>query len=145
MPKPELNIVVCVDRRRCMHVQSNGRNGPELLAALKSAVEELREETGLCDVELGPWVWNRQSVFEWRNRLYQASERFYLVRVEEHTVSSDCLDPVEAVEMTEHWWWPAGDILASTGRETFAPRRLGELLPPLIAGEIPPAPIETGT
>ncbi len=40
MPKPELNIVVCVDRRRCMNMQSNGRNGPELLAALKSAVEE---------------------------------------------------------------------------------------------------------
>ena len=111
----------------------------------QAALRELREETGLSDVELGPWVWNRQSVFEWRNRLYQASERFYLVRVEEHTVSSDGLDPVEAVEMTEHWWWPAGDILASTGRETFAPRRLGELLPPLIAGKIPPAPIETGT
>ncbi len=40
MPKPELNIVVCVDRRRCMHKRSNGRNGPELLAALKSTVEE---------------------------------------------------------------------------------------------------------
>ena len=40
MPKPDLNIIVCVDQRKCMHMRSNGRNGPELLAALKSAVEE---------------------------------------------------------------------------------------------------------
>ena len=38
-----------------------------------------------------------------------------------------------------------GEILAAKDVETFASRRLGELLPPLIAGKIPPVPIETGT
>ena len=40
MPKPELNIVVCVDQRRCAHLQSNGRNGPEILEELKAAIED---------------------------------------------------------------------------------------------------------
>lgn len=110
----------------------------------QAALRELREETGLGGVELGPWFWSRQSIFEWRSRLYEALERFYMVRVQEHTVSSDGLDPIESVEMTELRWWSAGDIRASTGRETFAPRRLGDLLPPLIAGQIPESPVETG-
>ena len=110
----------------------------------EAALRELWEETGLSGVELGPWVWSRQSVFEFRHRLYEASERFYLLRVQEHTVSSEGLDAVEMVEMAEHRWWSAGDISAATDRETFAPSRLGELLPPLIAGEIPTEPIETG-
>jgi len=39
MPKPDLNIIVCVDQRRCMYLRSDGRNGPELLEDLKAAVE----------------------------------------------------------------------------------------------------------
>ncbi|MCI0780539.1 MAG: (2Fe-2S) ferredoxin domain-containing protein, partial [Chloroflexi bacterium] len=31
---------VCVDRRRCMYLRSNGRNGPELLEELKTAIEQ---------------------------------------------------------------------------------------------------------
>ena len=40
MPKPDLNIVVCVDPRRCMQLRSNGHNGPEILEQLKTAVEQ---------------------------------------------------------------------------------------------------------
>ena len=40
MPKPDLNIIVCIDQRRCMHLRSNGRNGPQLLEELKTAVAE---------------------------------------------------------------------------------------------------------
>ncbi len=40
MPKPDLNIIVCVDPRRCKYLRSNGRNGPELLEELKTTVEE---------------------------------------------------------------------------------------------------------
>ena len=40
MPNRELNIIVCVDQRRCARLLSNGRNGPELLEELKGAVED---------------------------------------------------------------------------------------------------------
>ena len=111
----------------------------------KAALRELWEETGLAGVALGPWVWSRTTVFKWRGVLYEAQEQFYLIRVQEHTVSLDGLDSVEVEEMTEYKWWPTEEILAAKDVETFASRRLGELLPPLIAGKIPPVPIETGT
>ena len=111
----------------------------------QAALRELWEETGLTGVGLGPWVWSRTTVFKWRGVIYEAQEQFYFIRVQDHTVSLDGLDPVEVVEMTEHKWWSIEEILAAKDVETFAPRRLGELLPPLIAGEIPPIPINTGT
>ena len=111
----------------------------------QAALRELWEETGLTGFELGPWVCSRTTVFKWRGVIYEAQEHLYLIRVQDHTVSLDGPDPVEVVEMTEHKWWSIEEILAAKNVETFAPRRLGELLPPLIAGEIPPVPIETGT
>ena len=57
MPKPDLNIIVCVDQRRCMYLRSDGRNGPELLEELKTAVEqhELKERVQVthCQCILG--------------------------------------------------------------------------------------------
>jgi len=40
MPRPILNIIVCVDPRRCLLQQSHGRNGNGLLQGLKQAVKE---------------------------------------------------------------------------------------------------------
>ena len=108
----------------------------------EAALRELREETGLTDVELGPWVWSRRRTYTWEHRRYEARERFYLLRVPEFTVSSGGLDRWEALYMSEHRWWSVDDIQAATGRETFAPRELGQLLPSLIAGEVPAQPID---
>ena len=108
----------------------------------QAALRELWEETGLTEVELGPWVWSRRRYYNWENRQYEARERFYLLRVPEFTVSSQGLDSWEAVYMNEHRWWSVDDIQAATGPETFAPRELGRLLPPLIAGEVLAHPID---
>ena len=108
----------------------------------QAALRELQEETGLNGVELGPWVWSRRRTFTWEKRQYEAQERFFLLRVPEFAVSSAGLDAVEAIYMNEHRWWRVNDILAATGRETFAPRELGRLLSPLIAGEVPYQPID---
>ena len=40
MPNPDLSIIVCVDQRRCKHLRLSGRNGPELLEELKTAIED---------------------------------------------------------------------------------------------------------
>ena len=109
----------------------------------EAARRELWEETGISDIKLGPWVWSRCHLHDWQDQLYEALERFYLVRTEHVTVSRAGLDPIEAAEIGEYRWWSAGAIV--TSQETFAPRKLGELLPPLIAGEIPSQPIDTGS
>jgi hypothetical protein len=46
-------------------------------------------------------------------------------------------EPIEADLILGHRWWAAAEIAAS--RDTFVPRRLGELLPPL-----PDAPAVVG-
>ena len=108
----------------------------------QAARRELREETGLAIPELGPWVWSRSHAFRWNGRLYDAVERFFLVRTTRFPVSSIGMEPAEAAEISEHRWWSVDELAAS--RETFAPTRLAELLPPLIQGEVPPMPIDTG-
>jgi hypothetical protein len=40
MRRPDLNIIVCVDPRRCLRQQSRGRSSEELLQGLKHAVQE---------------------------------------------------------------------------------------------------------
>ena len=108
----------------------------------EAALRELREETGLAAPEPGPWVWSRNHVFRWNGRLYDARERFYFLRVPHFQVSSEGMDAVELAEASLCRWWSVDEIAAS--RDAFAPGRIAELLPPLLKGEIPKTPIDTG-
>ena len=113
----------------------------------QAALRELWEETGLTGAELGPCVWTRRHVWRWENRenrRYESIERFFVVRTPEFKVLPAALEPIEAASLLEHRWSSAPEIEAASGRETFAPRKLGGLLPPIIAGIIPPQPIDTG-
>ncbi len=40
MIRPDLNIIVCVDARKCLWAESYGRSGEDLLAELRRAVDE---------------------------------------------------------------------------------------------------------
>ncbi len=40
MIRPDLNIIVCVDARKCLWAESYGRSGGELLAELRRAVDD---------------------------------------------------------------------------------------------------------
>ena len=108
----------------------------------QAALRELREETGITGVELGPWVWSRRHVTRWNNQDYDVIERFFLLRTGKVDIVPFAFDPVEAALIREHRWWSIPEILGASGKETFAPRRLGELLPPIIAGDIPAEPID---
>jgi ADP-ribose pyrophosphatase YjhB (NUDIX family) len=108
----------------------------------EAAVRELREETGIADVALGPCVWRREHACEWRDKWYLVQERYFLVRVGAAEVRPTALEPDEAGFLLGHRWWSAAEIAAS--RETFVPRRLADLLPPLLRGDIPPEPVAVG-
>ena len=108
----------------------------------QAALREMWEETGLTGMELGPWVWTRRHTWRWGDRLYDSLERFFLVRVRHFDVAPGALEPIEVASLREHRWWAVSDIRAASLHETFVPRKLGELLPPLIAGDIPPQAID---
>ena len=40
MTRPDLYIIVCIDDRKCMHLESRGRNAAALLEGLKSVVKD---------------------------------------------------------------------------------------------------------
>ena len=77
----------------------------------------------------------------WEEQLHKI-ERFFLVRTGNATISTAAMDPTEAAEISDHRWWSAREIHLAMGKENFAPGELGQLLPPIIAGEISPEPIE---
>ncbi len=40
-PRPDLNVIVCVDPRKCLYARSQGRSGAELLQELQVVAREL--------------------------------------------------------------------------------------------------------
>lgn len=109
----------------------------------QAALRELSEETGLTDIPLGPWVWRRRHVWRQDDQWYDLVERLFLVRAPSFPVNTDRFTALERQVTKEHRWWSAEEIAAAR-TETFVPRRLAELLPPLVAGRIPSQPVDTG-
>jgi 8-oxo-dGTP pyrophosphatase MutT (NUDIX family) len=108
----------------------------------QALVREVAEETGLVvDVaSLGQPVWTRDYVFRWKEKDERHLERFFVVRVDEHTVDMSGLDSDEASVVGEFRWWALDDMASST--ELFSPARLAELFAPLLEGRLPQKPVE---
>ncbi len=107
----------------------------------EAAVREVRAETGF-EIIPGPCVWLRSHVWRLEDRWYRSIERYFLARTPAADVLRDAWTELELQLIGECRWWSAADIHDSS--DTFAPRRLAELLPPLLRGEVPPAPFEVG-
>ncbi len=107
-----------------------------------AAIREIREEVGHRTAELGPWIWTREHEFDFRGIRYHQRERFYLVRCEPFEVDESGLDALELEVVKGHRWWTLDEIRASTSM--FAPRRLADLLKPLVDGVLPEEPLEVG-
>ena len=105
---------------------------------------ELTEETGLENVELGPWIWVREHVFPFLDGKWDGqSEQYVLVRTER-------FDPVPrftAEQLLAEYvgglrWWTLTELTAS--EQLFAPRRLPELLASLLREGPPEEPLDVG-
>jgi 8-oxo-dGTP pyrophosphatase MutT (NUDIX family) len=104
-----------------------------------AALRELREETGIVGVELGPWVWSRTKDGMLFGEPRRSVERYYVVRAHGVTMTNDNqLDYERAVYQQQRWWSLAA---LRESRDVFFPEGLAELLAPLLAGEIPDQPI----
>ena len=108
----------------------------------EAAGRELWEETGVSS-DLGPCVWVRRHVFEFQGVWLDEVERFFVVRLAAPAeVSRANWLAHEHTFMTDHRWWAVDEISSST--DYFAPRMLSRLLMPLLAGEYPSEPIDSG-
>jgi ADP-ribose pyrophosphatase YjhB (NUDIX family) len=104
---------------------------------------ELLEETGLEEIELGPFVWTRRHVFDWAGRTVDQRERYALVRVQAFE-PRPALTAAQLADEGVHElrWWTLGELAESDAN--FAPRRIVRFLRQLLEEGAPAAPIDVG-
>ncbi len=108
----------------------------------EAARRELREETGLEDVELGPCVWIRKHVFAWQGTWLEQRESYFHARVPGFEVDTTNQEDLERQFLSGHRWWTLDEIAASP--ERFVPGDFATLARPLAEGRFPPEPIAVG-
>ena len=107
----------------------------------ETARRELWEETGIRDVEIGPCVWMREEVLHFpRIGEALAQESFFPVWVENNDLNFDNMVDIEATVMSAHRWWTVIDLRNTA--DTVFPGGLASLLPPILAGSLPPQPLK---
>ena len=92
----------------------------------EAARREVREETGIRDVEIGRFLWARERIMA-DGVLMTA--RYFLARVPSGSpVTFDGHEPLEAATTVGYRWFRHEEILAREATETFLPVGLGRLL-----------------
>ena len=107
----------------------------------EAARREIAEETGFTQVELGPAVWLRASVFTLADgETVILKESYFVARCPGGEPSREAWEPHEVVLMDDMRWWSLAEIAAAG--EMIYPERLRELLPDIAAGRLPETPLE---
>lgn len=109
----------------------------------QAALRELREEVGQEIAELGPCVWVRNHIFEFRGTRYRQRERFFLARTASSAIDTSRQDSIEVDIVVGYRWWKLNEIQAAA-EPVFVPRLISQYLAPLIEGRIPERPINVG-
>jgi TDG/mug DNA glycosylase family protein len=104
---------------------------------------ELREEAGLREVELGPFLWTRTHWFLLSKRWAGQRERIYLVETDGSEPAPELTwDELRSEYMHEIRWWTRKEIDAYEG--VLSPRRLRDLLRELDLDGVPAEPVDVG-
>jgi ADP-ribose pyrophosphatase YjhB (NUDIX family) len=112
-------------------------------SATAAISRELREETGLEDVDLGPVVWTRREVFPWAGQTLDQRERIVLVRVPSFEPRPQLsAEQLAAEGVHEVRWWTLSELEDSDA--TFYPTRLAHFLRQLLESGPPEEPIDVG-
>lgn len=105
-----------------------------------ACLRELREETGITDVEIGPCVWTQYVEYTFSGIRFESHERIHVAYCDGGEFRPRGLEALEAAAFLGADWWAVEELLANS--EQTVPRRLREFLPALAAGELPESPID---
>jgi 8-oxo-dGTP pyrophosphatase MutT (NUDIX family) len=107
---------------------------------VQAALRELREETGLTNVSLGPEIWRGRPWTTVRGGVaYEVRQRYYMARVPAFEVDTSAFEEIEKAAITGHRWWTAADL--ATSSDVMRPTGLPELLASLLKDGPPHSPI----
>lgn len=105
-----------------------------------AAVRELREETGLEDVEIGPCVWKREQALKlYGGQLALCHERFFVVHAGTSNVDISGLHGYESEAYGNHRWWTLDELGQTT--DIVFPEPITDLVEPILAGDYPEEPL----
>lgn len=108
----------------------------------ETARRELREETGLAEVELHGELGNRHVVVSWGGVWYECLERWYVARVPVFDVDTSGMMDDELVMIGGYHWWSVDELEDTADR--LVPGNLATLVRDLIEHGLPERPIELG-
>lgn len=103
----------------------------------EAAAREILEETGIVTFELGPVVWVREGVLHIPDPTY-FQEQYILARCDGAAPDRGGWTELERDLIDDIRWWTLAE-LAVTEDRVFPPG-LADLLPPVLAGELPDEP-----
>jgi len=131
------------DGRKLWFVPGGGLEAGESLLA--AARRELAEEVAPASSAAlhGP-VWRRRHTFSWNGRHIDQTDYFFVARVETVIDAADLsVGGQEQSYFVAAKWASLHELPAPA--DLIAPSRLADLLPPILAGDYPAEPIDTGS
>jgi 8-oxo-dGTP pyrophosphatase MutT (NUDIX family) len=106
----------------------------------QAALRELREETGLTNILLGPEIWRGRPWTTVRDGVaHEVRQRYYVARVTTCEIDTSGFEPTEKSAITGHRWWSAAELAATP--DLLRPAGLPQLLATLLTNGPPAHPI----
>jgi len=106
-----------------------------------AVARELHEEAGIDEAEIGPVVFTQYVEFSFGGYDFEQNEVLHVAWTEQTDIRPpQGLEYLEALAFKGARWWTLDEVLAT--EEPFLPARLPELLPRLVAGDLPDPPID---